>query len=75
MEPIEEGCDCPACRNFSRSFLLHLFKTHESLGWRLATLHNLHFILKLMRDARQAIVEDRFTSFMEGFVASYTGVG
>ena len=50
--PIEEDCDCYACRNFSRAYIRHLIKAEEILGLRLVTLHNLHFYLRLMRTAR-----------------------
>ncbi len=71
LGPIQEGCTCPACQGFSRSFLLHLFKTHETLGWRLATLHNLHFVLSLMRDIRTHIEKGTFLEFKEDFVSKY----
>jgi len=69
--PIEEGCTCPACRNFSRAYLRHMVKANEILGLRLISLHNLHFYLNLMNRARQAIVEDRFAEFRANFVAGY----
>ncbi|HVJ56668.1 MAG TPA: tRNA guanosine(34) transglycosylase Tgt [Terrimicrobiaceae bacterium] len=69
--PIEEGCQCYACRNFSRAYIRHLIKAEEILGLRLITLHNLHFYLDLMRVARSAILEERFPSFRKEFVSSY----
>lgn len=57
--PPEPGCDCTTCRRHSRAYLRHLFKTGEVLGPRLATLHNLHFYLRLMAESRQAIAEGR----------------
>ncbi len=74
--PIEEGCDCYACRTgFTRAYLRHLFKAEEILAAQLVTMHNLRFSLRLMEDARQAIREDRFGDFaaelLEGGVYPY----
>jgi queuine tRNA-ribosyltransferase len=69
--PIEEGCQCYACRRFSRAYLRHLFKAGEILAARLATIHNVHFLLQLMRDIREAIAQDRFLPFKEMFLAEY----
>ena len=66
-DPIEIGCDCYTCLNFSCAYLSHLFKTRELLGYRLATIHNLRFIMRLMSDMRHAIVEGRFQSFRSSF--------
>ena len=69
--PIEEGCSCPACRRYSRSYIRHLLKAKEMLGLRLCVLHNLHFYNKMMADARDAILTDSFAEFkkrkLEGF--------
>jgi len=62
-EPIDETCNCYTCMNFSRAYLRHLFITQEILYYRLATLHNIHYYLKLMNDARMAIKEQRFDQF------------
>ena len=69
--PIEEGCECYTCRHFSRAYLRHLIKAKEILGLRLATLHNLHFMLNLMRQIRQSILDGTFTAFKEEFLAGY----
>ncbi len=69
--PLEEDCDCYACRNFTASYLWHLFKAKEVLGLRLASIHNLRFILRLMQEARDAILEDRFDRFRDNFWAEY----
>ena len=61
--PIEEGCACPACRGFSRAYIRHLIKAEEILGLRLITLHNLHFYLDLMQQARDAIEDGTFRGF------------
>lgn len=61
--PIEEGCQCPACRRYSRAYIRHLHKSGEMLGLRLCVLHNLYFYNHLMEEIRQAIDEDRYSSF------------
>lgn len=61
--PIEEGCQCPACRNFSRAYIRHLFKARELLGMRLCVLHNLYFYNTLMERIRDALDEGRFEQF------------
>lgn len=62
-EPIEEGCGCPACRNYSKAYIRHLLKAKEMLGMRLCVLHNLYFYNHLMEDIRLAIEEHRYGKF------------
>ena len=69
--PIEEGCNCPACSEFSRGYIRHLVKAEEILGLRLITLHNLHFYLDLMRQARAKINNETFDEFRNDFVNNY----
>jgi queuine tRNA-ribosyltransferase len=69
--PIEPGCACPACREYARGYIRHLVKAEEILGLRLITLHNLHFYLELMRQARNAIEGGCFNEFRSGFVSAY----
>lgn len=61
--PIEEGCQCPACRNYSRAYIRHLLKAKEMLGMRLCVLHNLYFYNHLMEDIRGAIEEGNYQTF------------
>jgi queuine tRNA-ribosyltransferase len=61
--PLDEGCDCPACRTFSRAYIRHLVNQNELLGLRLLSLHNLRFLLELTRGAREAIERGAFGSF------------
>ena len=61
--PIDSTCDCPACRNYSRAYIRHLFKAKEMLGMRLCVLHNLYFYNHLMEEIRDAIAEDRFEEY------------
>ena len=70
-EPIEEGCTCPACADFSRGYIRHLIKAEEILGLRLITLHNLHFYLTLMGRTRAAIENGTFGEFRRTFVGNY----
>ncbi len=70
--PIEEGCTCPACREFSRAYLRHLVKAEEILGLRLISLHNLHFYLNLLATAREHILAGTFQEFRRDFVAGYS---
>jgi queuine tRNA-ribosyltransferase len=65
--PIEEGCDCYACRNFSVAYVHHLFKAKELLAYRLATIHNLRFVLRLMEELRSAVLEHRFDAYAAEF--------
>ncbi|HET6886775.1 MAG TPA: tRNA guanosine(34) transglycosylase Tgt [Candidatus Udaeobacter sp.] len=69
--PIEENCVCEACREFSRGYIRHLIKAEEILGLRLITLHNLHFYLNLMSQARSEVEKGTFDQFRKAFVAEY----
>jgi queuine tRNA-ribosyltransferase len=69
--PVEENCSCPACREFSRGYIRHLIKAEEILGLRLITLHNLHFYLNLMAQARAVIDDGTFDAFRKRFVTNY----
>jgi queuine tRNA-ribosyltransferase len=70
-EPLMPGCDCYTCRNFSTAYLHHLFRSEELLAYRLATIHNLTFIHRLMQDIRGAILNGTFGSFYRRFLADY----
>ena len=61
--PIEEGCNCPACRSYSRGYIRHLLKANEMLGMRLCVLHNLYFYNTMMSEIRMAIREGRYTEY------------
>lgn len=67
--PLDETCECYACRNFSRAYLYHLHRAGEILGARLNTIHNLHYYLQLMREMRAAIDDGRFQAFTVRFHA------
>lgn len=74
-EPLDKNCSCYACQNFSRGYLRHLFNTEEILGLRLVSLHNVHFYLAMMRQAREAIKNNRFMEFKKEFLAAYKSQG
>ena len=61
--PIEEGCQCPACRTYSRAYIRHLLKAKEMLGMRLCVLHNLYFYNTMMEEIREAIEEGRYQEY------------
>jgi queuine tRNA-ribosyltransferase len=68
--PIDEGCACYTCQHFSRAYLRHLIVAHEMLSATLLTIHNLHTLLQLAADIRQAILEERFERFAQDFFAA-----
>ncbi|MCS6771124.1 MAG: tRNA guanosine(34) transglycosylase Tgt [Kiritimatiellae bacterium] len=70
LEPIEEGCRCYACRNFTRSYIRHLLNVDEILGIRLLTIHNLYCHFSLMKDIREAIETGTFSALREEFRAT-----
>ena len=70
--PIEEGCGCPACRNYSRSYIRHLLKAKEMLGMRLCVLHNLYFYNHLMEEIRSAIEQGQYRQFKKEKIERYT---
>jgi queuine tRNA-ribosyltransferase len=73
--PLDEDCDCYVCKNYTRGYIRHLFKSQEILGSRLATYHNLYFLIKMMKDAREAIKEGRFKEYKEEFINNYSQRG
>ncbi|MBM7633928.1 tRNA guanosine(34) transglycosylase Tgt [Geomicrobium sediminis] len=71
FRPIDEKCDCYACKNYSRAYIRHLVKSKEAFGFRLTSYHNLYFLLNLMVNVREAIKEDRLLDFKEEFFEQY----
>ena len=69
--PLDPNCDCKVCKNYSRSYLRHLFKAKEILGLRLVSYHNLYYLKTLMKDIREAIKNDRFAEFKEKLLSEY----
>jgi len=72
--PLDESCGCEACRRYSRAYLSHLFRSKEILFYRLATLHNLHYYLCLVRGARGAIADGTFPVFLQRNLAQMQAV-
>ncbi len=70
-QPVDADCDCYTCRTFSAAYLHHLFKCEELLAYRLATIHNLRFIIRLMQKIEDSIQRDTFTSFKNDFLSQY----
>ena len=70
-KPIEEGCECPACKHYARAYIRHLFKAKEMLAMRLCVLHNLYFYNKLMAEIRDAIDDGCFEEFKEEKLKSW----
>jgi queuine tRNA-ribosyltransferase len=70
--PMDSGCDCYACTNFSRAYIRHLFNVNEILGMQLATLHNIHYYLKLVGEARSQIINNSFKDWKEKIIKQIT---
>ena len=73
--PIEEGCQCPACRDYSRAYIRHLIKAKEMLGMRLCVLHNLYFYNKMMEEIRDAIANNNFQEYKKNKLAGFEADG
>lgn len=71
---LDPECDCYACKNYTKAYLRHLINAGEMLGGMMLSLHNITYLNKLMRDARNAILEDRFTEFREEFFVKTGGL-
>jgi queuine tRNA-ribosyltransferase len=71
--PIDETCQCYTCQNFSRAYLRHLIVAKEMLAATLVSIHNINTLLELVRQARQAILEQRFQSYAEEFLENWEG--
>lgn len=71
FSPIEEDCDCYACKNFTRAYIRHLIKANEILGARLLSIHNLRYSIRLMEQIKQAIWEDRLLDFAKEYLNDY----
>ena len=71
FSPLDPECDCYTCRNYTKAYLRHLYKCDEGFGKRLLSIHNIHFLLNLTKQIREAIKEDRFGDFKEAFFEKY----
>ncbi len=71
FSPVEVGCECYTCKNYTRAYLAHLFRAKEMFAGTLASLHNLYFLTKLVAGARKAILEETFAEYRDTFLKSY----
>ena len=71
FRPLDEKCDCYVCRNYTRAYIRHLIKCDETFGIRLTSYHNLYFLLDLMKNVRQAIMDDNLLEFRQAFFEEY----
>lgn len=71
FRPLEEGCRCYACRNYSRAYIRHLIKANEIFGFRLTTYHNLYFLVHFMASIRESIIEGTFPDMYQEFIARF----
>lgn len=69
--PVEEGCDCYTCKNYTKAYIRHLITTDEMLGGRLLSIHNIRFLIKLTEELREAIKENRILEYREEFISKY----
>ncbi len=74
FSPIEEDCECYACKNFTRAYIAHLFHGKEMLAGTLASIHNLHFIVNLVKKIRQSILDENFHEFKKEFLKNYASL-
>lgn len=71
MGPVDPECGCSVCKNYSRAYLCHLYRAHEMLGGTLGSIHNLYFIISLVKNMREAILVGTFPEFKKMFLAKY----
>ncbi len=69
--PLDPECNCYTCQHFSRAYIRHMFSVNEVLGLRLATIHNIHFYMQIVQEARHAILKNRFVEFKNRFLEKY----
>lgn len=70
--PIEDGCECPTCKKHTRAFVHHMMRTHEPVGKKLCTVHNLHFMQEMIRRARAAIEAGEYKKFEKEFIENFS---
>ena len=73
LSPVEEGCDCYCCKNYSKAYIRHLLSVDETFGGRLLSIHNIRFLIRLTEEIREAIKEDRFLEYKRDFINKYNG--
>jgi queuine tRNA-ribosyltransferase len=70
--PLDPECECEVCKNYTRAYLCHLYRSHEMLGGTLGSMHNLYFIINLVKKMRQSIIDGNFKEFKEEFLSKYS---
>ncbi|MEI6420355.1 MAG: tRNA-guanine transglycosylase, partial [bacterium] len=70
--PIENDCACYTCKNYYKGYIAHLFHGKEMLGGTLASIHNIHFLVNLVKNIRQSILDGNFAEYKEKFLSGYT---
>ena len=71
FSPIEDDCGCYACQNFTKAYIRHLLNVGEIFGLQLLSLHNLYFYSRIMREMREAIINQEFSDYRQAFIAAY----
>ena len=71
ISPIESDCECYTCQHYSRGYIAHLFHGKEMLAGTLSSIHNVHFLVNLVKKIRQSILDDNFQEFREDFLRKY----
>jgi queuine tRNA-ribosyltransferase len=74
ISPIEKDCDCYTCKNYSRAYIGHLFRGKEMLAGTLASIHNIYFIVNLVKKIRKSIFDNNFDSFKKEFLERYVKI-
>jgi queuine tRNA-ribosyltransferase len=74
LSPIDDTCDCYACKNHTKAYIRHLYRAGEILASRLCTWHNLRFLIRLVDEARRAIIENRYPEFRAAQIAALPGI-
>lgn len=69
--PVQDGCDCYTCKNFTKAYIRHLLIANETLGGRLLSIHNLRFLIRITEEMREAIKENRLLEYRDEFIANY----
>ena len=73
FSPIDDSCDCYACKNYTKAYIKHLINANETFGARLLSIHNIRYLIKLTEDLREAIKNDNIEEYKEEFVRNYYG--
>ena len=69
--PIEDTCDCYACKHYTKAYIRHLIVANETLGARLLSIHNIRFLIKMTEEIRESIKKDKFLEYKDEFISKY----